>query len=220
MIRRVLLAGLLTTAVHAQSSSPSASSVPTRPSRPVVDVYFQNAPLVRVQGPEPTDDSAYGLTALVPAPTRQLTALHWCWEALKFWGCQVQLVGPQTGPVTLKTGSVRQVRWTPDERWLVGMGDNTLRLWDPSQPDRMPRTSVLKMNGLVRLDVGAQHICVTGRDRLDAVYTVLTWPDLTVVRAQRVPLFKDVSATTRQGNQTTTTLNYEPIGTFAPPPCT
>lgn len=223
MPKRVLLAALLTTtsvSVLAQSAFTS-SPTPQAPARPVpvVDVYFPGGAVVRVRGPAGTDDYAYGLAGIVRSPTGDLTALHWCWESLKFSDCQVALVTPRTAPVTLKNSSVRQLLFTPDGRWLVGMGENTLRLWAPGQPGAAPRTQVLNMNGLERLEVTKRHICVTGRAHLYGVNTVLSWPDLKVVREQRVQLLRDVSTTTRQGNTETTIVKYERMGTLTPPRC-
>lgn len=221
MSRKVLLAALLAllpAPVLAQAAPAPVVRPPARPV-PVADVYFQGGAVIRVQGPAGTDDYAYGLADMVTSPAGDLKALQWCWESLKFSDCQVQLVTPRAAPVTLKNSSVRQLLFTPDGQWLVGMGDNTLRLWNPQQPEAAPRTKVLNMNGLERLEVAGKHICVTGRDRLYAVYTVLSWPDLKVVREQRVQLLKDASTTTRRGNTETTILKYQQVGSFTPPIC-
>ncbi len=185
----------------------------------MVDVFFPGGAVVRVQGPAGTDDYAYGLASMAAPQVGQVRALQWCWESLKFSGCQVHLVRPQGPPVVLRNSGVRQQVFTPDGRWLVGMGDNTLRLWNPQRAADAPRTQALNMNGLERLEVSARNICVTGRDRLSAVYTVLSWPDLKVVKEQRVQLGQETVTTTKQGHTTTTTSRYGRVGTFTPPPC-
>lgn len=211
---RFLLASLLSTLVTAQAQ-PGLTA-------PVVRVSFRDWDWVNVQGPKGTDSYDYGLAGMVTRPAsvrKPQKALQWCWQALKFSGCQVQVVGRDGGAVFLLNSDVREVAYTPDGRWLLGMGNNTLRLWKADQVTGIPRTKVLGIHSVQQMEVSRRHVCITGRDPWNVIYTVLRWPELTVVKVQKVPEFRDASRTTRQGNTTTTRLQVERVGTFTLPSC-
>ena len=217
---RILLASLLSTLVTTQAQT----GAPARPvpSAPTVSVFFSDWDSFLVQGPRGTEDYTYGLAGMVtrPAsPQKPQKTLHWCWQALKFSGCQLQVVNKDAAPVFLLNSDVREMAYTPDGRWLLGMGNNTMRLWNADQVTGIPKTKVLGTLGVQQMEVSRRHVCITGRDRLNVIYTVLRWPDLSVVKQQKVPEFRDASQTTRQGNTTTTRLRFERIATFTPPSC-
>ncbi|ASN81738.1 hypothetical protein [Deinococcus ficus] len=211
---RILLASLMSTLVTAQAQ--------TGFKPPIVSVYFHDWNMVRVQGPQGTDSYDYALAGMItrPAsPQKPQKTLQWCWQALKFYGCQLQVVNKDVAPVFLFNSDVREMAYTPDGRWLLGMGNNTLRIWNADEVTGIPKTKVLGTLGVQQIEVSRRHVCITGRDRLNVIYTVLRWPELSVVRQQKVPEFRDASRTTRQGNTTTTQLRFERVNTFTPPSC-
>jgi WD40 repeat protein len=101
----------------------------------------------------------------------------------------------------LKNGSVRQLVFTPDGRWLAGMGDNTLQLWDLQRPAAAPRTRVLPMQRLERLSLRGGQLCVSSYGK----EFVVAWPSLKLLQQQEQPRNIQFEVTMTAGNSQTTT---------------
>lgn len=98
-----------------------------------VTVNFAERGKVNVTGPTPmSDNPEYPWTAqqTLLSPRGDAAAVRFCWEAIKYHGCLVHLVRPSGIIQTLKNSNVTRLLWTPDGKYLIGAGANTVRLWN------------------------------------------------------------------------------------------
>jgi WD40 repeat protein len=195
------------------AASAASESVP--PYVSAATVFFEGGQTVRIHGPEGTQDVRYTLASLIGAPGGAFKVAHWCWEFTKFWQCQTQLVSSSGAQTWLKNGSVRQLVFTPDGRWLAGMGDNTLWLWDLQRPAAAPRTRVLPMQRLERLSLRGGQLCVSGSGK----EFVLAWPSLKLLQQQEQPRSIQFEVTMTAGNSQTTTGTQVGVAQTRAPLC-
>lgn len=83
-----------------------------------------------------TDGYSWTHTATVWSPDRKAAAVLFCWEAMRFTGCEVKLAQPGRTVLALPNSFVRTLVWTPDGQYLLGGGYNTLRIWNRSGKGR------------------------------------------------------------------------------------
>ncbi|WP_221089943.1 hypothetical protein [Deinococcus aquaedulcis] len=105
------------------------------PAAPValtqLNVPFPGGSVVTVRASPNTDIYAWEHKQTLYAPGRRAAAVLFCWESLRFTGCEVMLARPGQPTRALPDSNVRTLLWTPDGRFLLGGGFNTLRLWNP-----------------------------------------------------------------------------------------
>lgn len=105
------------------------------PAAPVgltqLNVPFPGGPVVTVRASPNTDSDAWEHKQTLYAPGRRAAAVLFCWESLRFTGCEVMLARPGEPTRVLPDSNVRTLLWTPAGRFLLGGGFNTLRLWNP-----------------------------------------------------------------------------------------
>ncbi|MDO4244590.1 MAG: hypothetical protein Q4C89_01020 [Deinococcus sp.] len=99
------------------------------PSLPVT-VDFGARGKVAVPRPAPQADFEAQLRQVLMSPRRDAAAVQFCWDIPKYAFCRVILARPGQPMLTLKNSDVRKLLWTPDGKYLVGTGANTVRLWN------------------------------------------------------------------------------------------
>lgn len=112
----------------------AALALPAPPT-PQVEVTFPKANPVTVTGPENSAQNAeYPWThrQTLLSPRGDAAAVRFCWELSKYGGCQVHLARPARPVRVLNNSNVTQLLWTEDGKYLIGAGNNTLRLWNLS----------------------------------------------------------------------------------------
>lgn len=99
---------------------------------PEANVAFGGRDTVRVFGPSNKGREEYPWTVVqtLLSPRGDAAAVRFCWEAIKYHGCQVRLARPDGTVAELKNSDVRRLLWTPDGKYLIGAGNNTVRLWN------------------------------------------------------------------------------------------
>lgn len=99
------------------------------------------------------------------APTQQAAAVRFCWNAVKYTGCETKLARPGQPVLTLPKGDVNQLLWTADGKYLIGAGANTLRLWNLVGGVRtvatQPAGSVVQQLWLSQSRSGEADLCVS-----------------------------------------------------------
>ncbi|WP_152545002.1 hypothetical protein [Deinococcus phoenicis] len=70
------------------------------------------------------------------SPRGDAAAVRFCWEIGKYDGCQVYLARPSGAVLELKNSNVTKLLWTEDGKYLIGAGENTVRLWNLSGGSR------------------------------------------------------------------------------------
>lgn len=97
--------------------------------------------------------------------------MQFCWDVptMSPLMCQVNLVRPNGPILTLKDGAVGPLLWTPGGQYLIGAGNNTLRLWNLVGGRRMalvqnvgdgPQT---KANHISKMWWQGQDLCVQAK---------------------------------------------------------
>ncbi|WP_291425854.1 hypothetical protein [Deinococcus sp.] len=180
----------------------------TTPLPPTITVDFGAGGKVTLPRPRPDlDVSASHKTFF--SPSRDAAALHFCWDIPKYAFCQVWLARPGKAAQELRNSVVNTVLWTPDGQYLIGAGNNTVRLWNlagglrvttpkgPTLPGQSPSADITGMR------LSGQTLCVFLREdwyRPDASGHI-TQTNLTTVRyalpsLRRLGAQSTVSATT------------------------
>lgn len=109
----------------------AVTSVPfTPPPEPRVTLTFPSGQQVTVVSSPNTDGYSWAHSGTIWSPDRRAAAVHFCWEAMRFSGCEVRLAQPGRPVLPLPNSSVRTLVWTSDGQYLLGGGYNTLRLWN------------------------------------------------------------------------------------------
>jgi WD40 repeat protein len=105
-------------------------------SRLAVNVTTKSGKVVEIKGPEvnlkpdPDLDYRWKTPTILPNQDSQFIAVHYYGSLSKYWDAMVYLVGPDGQLRRLKNGTVLNVQWTDDGKYLIGRGVNTLRLWN------------------------------------------------------------------------------------------
>lgn len=99
------------------------------PVPPPVPVTFPGGQRVTVHSPV-SDDDRWEHVETLYSPDRQAAAVRFCWDSLRFEGCEVRLAQPGRPVLSLERSFVRQILWTPDSQFLLGGGSNTVHLWN------------------------------------------------------------------------------------------
>lgn len=97
-----------------------------------VDVHFPSGQTVKVAVPEPMGQSPAQVQPVSFSPRGDAAAVQFCWDipTMSPLMCQVNLVRPSGKIHDLAGGAVGPLLWTPDGKYLIGAGNNTLRLWN------------------------------------------------------------------------------------------
>ncbi len=95
---------------------------------PVV-VTFSGGQQATVQSPV-SDDYRWEHVETQYSPDRKAAAVRFCWELLRFEGCEVRLAQIGRPVLILERSFVRQLLWTSDSQYLIGAGYNTVHLWN------------------------------------------------------------------------------------------
>ncbi|MGY2893971.1 hypothetical protein [Deinococcus sp. UYEF24] len=110
--------------------------------RLAVKITTQSGKVVEIKGPkvdlEPNPDVNYswGKPAVVANRDGKFTAVHYLGEMPKYWAAMVYLIRPDGQIQRLKQDTVLKILWTRDGKYLIGVGGNTLRLWNLSGETR------------------------------------------------------------------------------------
>ncbi|GMA14939.1 hypothetical protein E5F05_12390 [Deinococcus metallilatus] len=110
----------------------AASTLPVPPT-PQVEITFPDAAPVTVTGPENSAQNAeYPWThqQTLMSPRGDAAAVRFCWQMSKYGSCQVDLARPGQPVLELKNSNVTRLLWTADGKYLIGAGENTVRLWN------------------------------------------------------------------------------------------
>ena len=97
---------------------------------PPVTVDFGTRGKVAVPRPAPQADFEAQLRQVLMSPRRDAAAVQFCWDIPKYAFCRVILARPGQPVLALKNSNVQKLLWTPDGKYLVGAGANTVRLWN------------------------------------------------------------------------------------------
>ncbi|MDO4263856.1 MAG: hypothetical protein Q4C67_06625, partial [Deinococcus sp.] len=105
------------------------------------------------------------------SPRGDSAAVRFCWDAVKYHGCQTYLARPGGQVSPLQNSNVERLLWTQDGEYLVGAGANTLRLWNLSGGMRsvVYRTKTGGVGDIQRLWLvpngrGRSDLCVSSLD--------------------------------------------------------
>ncbi|MFC3834583.1 MULTISPECIES: hypothetical protein [Deinococcus] len=102
-----------------------------------VTVTTKTGKTVEVKGPEvalePDPDFSWGWErpSVLPNRSGSFIAVHYYRNIhTKYWDANVFLVRPDGRTEQLKNDTVLNIQWSEDGRYLIGTGDNTIRLWN------------------------------------------------------------------------------------------
>ncbi|ANE43489.1 hypothetical protein SU48_06585 [Deinococcus puniceus] len=137
-------------------------------SSPQATVTFPGMAAQVVRGQANTAQNAeypWTLRQTLYAPTQQAAAVRFCWNAVKYTGCETKLAWAAQPVLTLPKGDVSQLLWTTDGKYLIGAGANTLRLWNLVGGVRTAATpvvgSVVQRLWLAQSRSGKADLCVS-----------------------------------------------------------
>ncbi len=147
------------------------------PPTPAASIRFSTGESVTVAGPKNTAGNAdypWRLTQLLFPPRKTAAAVRFCYEYPGGTFCEVHLARPGTPVMTLKNSNVTDLLWTADGRYLIGAGDNTVRLWNLSGGVRaaVPRPLMItpgitqSSSYITRLWLDRGDLCVAAQDQL------------------------------------------------------
>lgn len=146
------------------------------PVTPRVTVPFEGRSAVTVTGPTNLDDAAgwsppWSHEQTLYAPDGKAATVRFCWKAVKYHGCRVYLARPSLAVLELKNSSVTRLLWSEDGKYLIGAGENTVRLWNlrgtvrtavPAPAEAAGRTQ--PRSSIQRLWLRERALCVGMRD--------------------------------------------------------
>lgn len=182
----------------------AASTLPVPPT-PQVEITFLDAPPVTVAGPPNSAQNAeYPWThqQTLLSPRGDAAAVRFCWEMSKYGGCQVYLARPGQPVLELKNSNVRQLLWTADGQYLLGAGENTVRLWNLSGGSRaaVPRPV---LSGNQQSNSHIRRLWLRGRDLCVAMNSEVFGPNggyatgyLTTTTRYALPALRPLTVTT------------------------
>lgn len=104
------------------------------------------------------------------SPRDDAAAVQFCWDipTMSPLMCQVNLVRPGGQILPLKDGAVGPLLWTPDGKYLIGAGNNTVLLWNltgqgrkhsPKPPDNQAGFKA-QTNRITRIWFEGKFLCV------------------------------------------------------------
>ena len=126
----------------------AVTSVPfVPPPEARVALTFPGGPQITVVSSPNTDGYSWTHAGTVWSPDRRAAAVLFCWEALRFTGCEVKLAQPGRPVLALPNSFVRTLVWTPDSQYLLGGGYNTLRLWNRAGQGRAVQATSASRHG-------------------------------------------------------------------------
>lgn len=96
---------------------------------PAGTVVVVRGPQVPIQ-PDPDFTWRWSVQKVVKNRSGQFTAVLYSGAMSKYWDANVFLVSPDGRIDRLKNDTVLDIQWTQDGRYLIGMGANTVRLWN------------------------------------------------------------------------------------------
>ncbi|UQN10628.1 WD40 repeat domain-containing protein [Deinococcus sp. QL22] len=144
---------------------PMAVAASPVPASPKATISFGAQGMVEVVGPsnQGRPESPWTMIQTLMSPRGDAAVVRFCWEVGKYDGCQVHLARPGRPVHRLNSSNVKHLLWTPDGQYLVGAGNNTLRLWNLSGG---LRTQVLagKTENVRALGWVAGGLCVQTRE--------------------------------------------------------
>jgi len=134
---------------------------------------------VAVRGPEISYDDVgqsyyeWKVVSSAPSPDGKFSAIHYLGRRPKYWDAHVYLVSPDGFVSELSNSTVRSVQWTEDSKYLLGFGDNTLRVWNMSGGRRQMSLGQVDRyyysDGLLCINHQSYHIDSEGRQAADPV---------------------------------------------------
>lgn len=150
-------------------------SSPPSPVTPQVEIAFPNAAPIVVTGPENSEKNAeypWKHEQTLLSPRQDAATVRFCWEIGKYDGCQVFLARPGQPTLRLKNSDVKRLLWTEDGKYLIGAGENTLRLWNlvggarTAVPIPVPAFAPLQHTSqIVGLTLDGGRMCVRTEDQ-------------------------------------------------------
>lgn len=101
---------------------------------PEANISFGNRGTVHVIGPsnQHREEYPWSVVQTLRSPRGDAAVVRFCWEAVKYDGCELHLARPGQPVQVLKNGDVKHLLWTSDGQYLAGAGKNTIRLWNLS----------------------------------------------------------------------------------------
>ncbi|MFC5847583.1 hypothetical protein [Deinococcus petrolearius] len=103
------------------------------------------------------------------SPRGDAAALRFCRDIPKYSTCQVFLVRPGLPTRALPRSDVQRLLWSPDGRFLIGAGANTVRLWNLAggvraqvpQPPGAGATRLVRTRTVTGLHLRRGELCVS-----------------------------------------------------------
>ena len=129
--------------------------------------------------------------------------MRFCYEPAGFRFCEVRLARPGLPVLTFKNSSVTRLLWTANGQYLLGAGDNTVRLWNLSGGIRaaVPLPPLItpgitqSSSSITRLWLDRGDLCVAAQDWLFDAQGQTKDHSVTTTR-YRLPALKPVTTTT------------------------
>lgn len=143
----------------------------TAPVTPTEEITFPTGQRMTVTGPTNRSDGQgwsppWTHEQTLMSPRGNAAAVRFCWDAVKYHGCQVYLARPAQPVMELKNSNVTRLLWTGDGKYLIGAGENTVRLWNLSGGSRasVPRPALASgqqsVSHIGRLWLRDHELCV------------------------------------------------------------
>lgn len=126
--------GLIVLAIVLLSQS-STQGIGFDPSL-AVNVVTKSGKVVEIKGPkinlkqDPDLDYRWRKPTILPNRDGRFTAVYYFGNWGKYWDALIYLVHPNGRVQRLRNDSVLDIKWTNDGKYLIGLGSNTLRLWN------------------------------------------------------------------------------------------
>lgn len=156
-----------------------AQNLPKYDPKLLVHVKTPDGKDVTVKGPEISYDDVgqsyydWKVISSDSSPNGKFSAIHYSGGRPKYWDAVVYLVSPDGVVSELSNSVVRSVQWTEDSKYLLGFGDNTLRVWNMSGGRRQMNLGRADRyyygNGLLCINPQSYHIDSEGRQAADPI---------------------------------------------------
>jgi hypothetical protein len=153
----------------------------------IVPLYF-GARTVYASAPKQTEQQfeSYSFRSILYNTGKTQAAVRWCYVWNRTVTCQVSVTNQWGRTRSLPQSDIEQFIFTPDGRYLagIGSGSHTLMLWTLSRTIAAPKVKTLVNMRVTELQVSDHELCIVGRNG-GSFHVLLGWPDLDSVAEQR-----------------------------------
>ncbi|WP_293914222.1 hypothetical protein, partial [Deinococcus sp.] len=152
-----------------------------------VPLYF-GSKTVYVSAPRQKEQQfeSYSYRNIIYNKGKTQAAIRWCYFWNKYVTCQVTVTNGYGKTQALPDSDIEQFIFTPDGRYLVGIGtgNHTLMLWTLGRTIAAPKVKTLVNMRVTDLQVSEHELCIAGSNA-GSFYVLLNWPDLSSVAVQK-----------------------------------